>query len=190
MSENRTPATDEKPATPEDEFVAYLESLLEQDDRAALAALRRGLGKEPGASVEMHPLVMPRLYRVKGRRREDAYFTVAALFGLYPRESWGADERQATNLGASLGLLHRSTEGDSVERRFVQMLNAPGEDLPQHLRQAVSLLKANDLPISWSELLADVIFWDGEERRVQRRWSRAFWRGGEPDAVPTATTEQ
>lgn len=164
---------------PEERFVDFLEDLLARDDRAALAALRRGLGKEPGAAIEMHPFVMPRLYGVKGRHREDVYFTVAALFGLYPRESWQGTDKRATNLGASLGLLNANTEGDSVERRFVAMLNARVEDLPSHLRQIVGLLKANGVPVDWKTLLTDMIFWNDDNQRVQRRWSRAFWQARE-----------
>lgn len=179
--------------TPEDEFVAFLESLLEQDDRAALAALRRGLGKEPGTVIEMHKVLMWRLPRAVSRRREDDYFTVAALFGLHPKESWRPSEnRRHTNLGASLGTLRDdlkrsgSDSDSSIERRFVAMLNAPKEDLDDHLRHAVGLLKANDVAVDWTQLLNDLRGWDNDSRWKQRDWSRAFWQNTEADGATPA----
>lgn len=40
-------------------FVDALNRLVAREDRAALAALRRGLGKPPGTVAEMYPLVEP-----------------------------------------------------------------------------------------------------------------------------------
>jgi CRISPR system Cascade subunit CasB len=62
-------------------FIEVLVALYEQEDRAALAALRRGLGKPPGETMEMHPYVVPFTQGLK-RKQEDAYYLIAALFGL------------------------------------------------------------------------------------------------------------
>ena len=43
--------------TLDDSFINYLESVLKRDDRAILAHLRRGLGKEPGTAMEMFPYI-------------------------------------------------------------------------------------------------------------------------------------
>lgn len=177
-------------------FIESLERLYVNEDRGALAALRRGLGKAPGTAMEMHHYVVP-FTRDLDRRREDAFYVVAALFGLYPRESWrrGAGEK-FSNLGASLKLLNKEKDSGGVERRFVALLNCRAEDLPDHLRQFVGLLKTNDIPIDWTRLLADVIRWDYDEN-VQRNWAKAFWAADhkpeidEPDATPEtdASTE-
>src|SRR2546421_8742005 len=84
-------------------FAEHLEKLYETEDRAALAALRRGLGKRAGEASEMHRYVLPYLRGVP-EWQEESYYLVAAFFGLYPSRNWrraeGDDQR--TNLGASL----------------------------------------------------------------------------------------
>ncbi len=161
----------------EERFTDFLEELYERDDRAALAALRRGLGRAPGEASEMHRYVVP---RVQGLNvwQEDAYYITAALFALHPGRSWGASDgaKQSTNLGASLGKMARENkESASIERRFVGLLNARTEELPIHLRNVISLLKSKEIPIDWTQLLKDINNWNRESRRVQRDWARAFW---------------
>ena len=68
----------------ENRFVAHLEKLHAADDRAALARLRRGLGKDSGTVAEMHPLVMPWLPTNLSVRQEDAFYLVAALYATHP----------------------------------------------------------------------------------------------------------
>jgi CRISPR system Cascade subunit CasB len=172
-------------------FIEALVELYEQEDRAALAALRRGLGRAPGETMEMHPYVAP-FTQGLSRKQEDAYYLIAALFGLYPRESWTRSEgRLSTNLGASLRWFANASSSASVERRFVALLNAHTDDLSEHLRQTISLLKSQDIPVDWRQLLRDVINWDDDDRFVQRNWSRAFWGAGEQESShdTTATTE-
>lgn len=174
-----TAATTEKTERGES-FIAHLEKLLAREDRAALAALRRGLGRPPGEAMEMHPIVAPLTGRLS-RAQEDAYYIVAALFGLYPKESWRGEKGQ-NNLGASLRWLARESGNDeSVERRFVALLNAHEDEVHEHLRQIVSLLKSKEVPINWAQLLRDVTNWSHEQRFVQRSWSKAFW--GASDAA-------
>lgn len=171
-------------------FAEHLEKLYLTEDRAALAALRRGLGKRPGEASEMHRHVLPYL-RGATRRQEDACYVVAALFGLYPSRNWrhGDGDDKLTNLGASLRLLTSENESDSsIERRFVALLNCRAEELPEHLRQIISLLKTKEAPVDWARLIRDINHWDSETRWVQREWSRAFWRAdGTAPAQEAAT---
>lgn len=165
-------------------FVAHLQELVKREDRAALAALRRGLGKTPGETPEMYRYVVPWVGSNAPRWTEDAYYLVAALFALH-QESWHAaeDRRGATNLGASLGFLKLKTESESVERRFVAMLNSHRDDLHQHLRHSVALLRSNDVAVDWLQLLRDIQSWGRPGYSVQRAWARAFWRGREEEAA-------
>jgi CRISPR system Cascade subunit CasB len=172
-------------------FIEALVELYEQEGRAALAALRRGLGRPPGETIEMHPYVAPFTQRLS-RKQEDAYYLIAALFGLYPGESWTSSKgRLYTNLGASFRWFANDSNSESVERRFVALLNAHTEDLSEHLRQTISLLKSQDIPVDWRQLLHDVINWDDDDRFVQRNWSKAFWGAGEHESShdTAATTE-
>jgi len=160
----------------DERFISALEHLVTNDDRAALAALRRGLGQRPGETMELYPYVVPYTQGLQYTSDENAYYIIASLVGLHPTPGWQrGDGKQLTNLGASLALL-KDDSGDSLERRFVALLNAHADDLPEHLRQAISLLKSKDKPVNWLRLLRDLKQWDREDRRVQRLWAKGFWR--------------
>jgi CRISPR system Cascade subunit CasB len=192
-------------------------------DRAALAALRRGLGQPPGAVPEMFQHV-PELARI-GEEREREAFLVASLFAWHPC-AWPAgmgDEERArpwrsqnfgnslAQLVAALSLRQRSrpavasvppgTRSDSgerpvsasqarpqpgVERRFVALLAADREDVGEHLRGLVGLLRQHDVPINWLQLLRHLGAWDRPDRDVQRRWARSFWGSTSSDESNTA----
>ena len=180
-----------QPRRRDERFIEALVELYEQEDRAAFAALRRGLGKPLGEAMEMYPYVAPFTQGLT-RKQEDAYYLIAALFGLYPSESWTSSEgRLRTNLGASLRWFATDSRGESIERRFVALLNAHTDDLSEHLRQTISLLKSQNIPVDWRQLLRDVINWDYEDRFVQRNWSKAFWGTGVQESTndPIITTE-
>jgi CRISPR system Cascade subunit CasB len=172
-------------------FVAYLAGLEEAEDRAALAALRRGLGKAPGEAAELYPYVVPRVPPAAGEQEEAAYYLIASLFAFHPA-LWPEDgvPTSRRNLGASLARLASGPDRQAaVERRFVALLNAHREDVPDHLRRVVGLLKAADVPVDWAQLLDDVRWWDHGERRVQRRWARAFWGSADDEEKTAAIAE-
>lgn len=158
--------------TLDENFITYLESVLKRDDRAILAHLRRGLGKEAGTAIEMFPYIA-RFVQGSYRADENAVFLVASLFGLYPTYSWKADEKVRNNLGKSMAFL--KDDSGSIEKRFVALLNSDEEDLPNHLRQIVSLLKSKDAPVSWHELLRGIKQWNRSDKRIQREWAKGFW---------------
>jgi CRISPR system Cascade subunit CasB len=159
----------------EHRFISALEHLVMNDNRAALAALRRGLGQRPGETMELYPYVVPYVQRLQYTSGENAYYIVASLVGLYPTPSWQrGDGKQLTNFGASLALL-KDDSSDNLEKRFIALLNAHADDLPEHLRHAISLLKSKDKPVNWLQLLRDIKQWDREDRKVQRLWAKSFW---------------
>lgn len=147
-------------------------------DRAALAALRRGLGKTPGEAAEMFPYVIPWCGEDMSEYRQNDFFLVAALFALhqgttapYPTIT----DARRNSLGGSFRLLKTKTERGSIEKRFVALLNASRDELDEHLRYAVSLLKAHNVGIDWAQLLHDLSDWNRSSRLVQRRWAYGFW---------------
>jgi CRISPR system Cascade subunit CasB len=70
-----------KAVSREERFVTYLEQLEHAEDRAALAALRRSLGKSPGEASEAHRYVLRFNPPV---REEETYYLIGALFALHP----------------------------------------------------------------------------------------------------------
>ena len=190
-----THATNAPPASDRaTRFITHLAGLAEREDRAALAALRRGLGRRPGEVADPCPYVDPWLHDDDPPWVEAAYFTVASLFALHPLV-WRRSDAEPTgprNLGASLDRMAPSHDSarPGVERRFTALLNCDSEDLPTHLRHAVGLLSAKETPVDWAQLLRDVLAWSHPTRRVQRAWARAFWRQAPPTAESDSQSTQ
>ncbi len=148
-------------------FIGYLLNLAKegQEDRGALADLRSGLGKEPGQMARVHRHVVP--YLPEQRYNDRWYYVAATLFGSFPRHQKGR------SLGAAFQPLR--SKSDSMDTRFVALLNAHPDDLDDHLRHVVSLLKANDQPLDWFCFLSDLLQWDHPEGHVQLKWARDFF---------------
>lgn len=177
-----------------DSFVAHLQTLALRD-RGALAALRRSLGFAPGAYPPAYPAV--ERFAVHGQENDplrQALYLTAGLFALHPMH------RSGRPLAAAIGQAMRQRQSDSIEKRFIALLAADAESLPNHLRQVIALLAADGAAVDYAELLDDLSRllrrWNEEQHdRVHQRWARAFYRAAEPpdsktDAAitPAATT--
>jgi len=149
-------------------FIGHLLNLAKegQEDRRALADLRSGLGKKPGEMARVHKHIVP--YLPKNNYNDRWYYATATLFGSFPKYK----------NGYSLGRAFRTlrAKSDSMEARFIALINAHPDDLDDHLRHAVSLLKANEQPLDWFRLLYDLIQWDHPDGHVQLRWARDFYK--------------
>ncbi|XWX05449.1 type I-E CRISPR-associated protein Cse2/CasB [Aggregatilineales bacterium SYSU G02658] len=156
-------------STSESQLVTYL--LKHQEDRAMLAALRRGLGMRPGAVPDMLPYVVP--FVRSGRWQESTVYLIASLFGLHPSHT------PHGNMGAHVRKLApmQSDGNDAVERRFTALLRTEDVDLEYPLRQMISLLKTKEIPVNWHQLMSDIARWNHPElrRNVVRRWASSFW---------------
>ena len=156
-------------------FIGYLLSLAREghEDRGALADLRSGLGKDPGQMARVHKHVVPYL---AGESYDDRwYYVTATLFGSFPKH------RAGDSLGAAfrpLAFPAKEPKKDSIGARFVALLNAHRDDVDDHLRHAISLLRANERPLDWFRLLDDLLQWDHREGRVQLKWARDFYKTG------------
>lgn len=149
-------------------FIDFLKKLKREKNRAAMAHLRRGLGKPAGTTTEMYPYIGKFLPKEPNYKYENALYLVGSLFGLY------SDAKNTKeNFGSSM--LQIEGVGGSIEKRFVALLNANYEDLHQHLRQAVGLIKAKEKPINWERLFTDIMYWENDNRKVQQDWARGFW---------------
>jgi CRISPR system Cascade subunit CasB len=178
-------------------LIARLVQLKERDDKAALAALRRGLGKPAGTVPEMFPYVEPFIPVNEYARHVEAAYLVASLFGLHPNHGESSEEarsRQQRGFGASLAQLRRregsTDEDEGVARRFGALLNCDREGLPTHLRHLMTLLhsRSRDTPIDYSQLYNDIARWDAPDHYVQRNWAAGFWRRAPANTDTTAPT--
>lgn len=187
-------------------FVSYLRGLSSQD-LGALATLRRSLAGEPGTDVRAFKWIEKRLPMNHGVRERKVYYLVAGLWASIHTasiirsatvdeageamlaaapEAVAATEttrRARGSLGSVIARLQERRGGDGVERRFITLLDADDAQLPDRLRQMVQLLRTEEeisRQIDWPGLLHDLLQWDRDDRRVQRRWASDFYRAADP----------
>jgi CRISPR system Cascade subunit CasB len=150
-------------------FIEFLEQ--SHEDRAMLAALRRGLGRKPGEAPSMFPYVVKFLPQNPHQNYEVNVYRIASLFALHPVSI------SSGNMGTHLHKLAGVQVDDAAtERRFIQLLNQRIEAIDIPLRQHITLLKANDIAVNWHQLFYDLNYWDHDDHFVQRQWADAFWR--------------
>jgi CRISPR system Cascade subunit CasB len=164
-----------------DRFITRLEALggIAPDsnpDRSALAALRRSLATWPAPPPDAVRVVAPFLPEQSTGWWETVHYLVAGLFALHPCQAEKETEHART-LGVALRQATSGDTGQGPERRLLALLGCKSEDLPNHLRHAVSYLRARDVPINYRRLMQDLLRWDRGEGSVQRRWGRDFWAG-------------
>lgn len=151
----------------QERLIEHLFQLAQREDRGALAALRRSLDEEAqsfAGAAQVIARVLPS--ELRRQQEEDAYLT-AGLFALAPSDA-----------GLPLPVaLRRVAEGgaSSIELRFTAMLAAGREDLPSHLRHAVTLVRSKGLELDWADLLDSLSGWSHASSYVQKRWARHFW---------------
>lgn len=148
-------------------FVSWLEHLKGQKGwTGARAALRRSLAFALGAYPPAMPYVEPWVKGEEGWRRE-AHYLVAALYALKDGE-----HQPGRTLAQALRQAKESRNSESLEKRFLALLDADRDQIAYRLRQAVGLVEGG---LDFAQLLDDLLFWFHPERRVQARWAREFY---------------
>lgn len=173
-------------------FVAHLEGLATgREGRGALAALRRGLGADPGTAPSTWPYVARYLPQEVSRREEEVCYLVAVFFALYQRAGQVVVKPSEPHwdMGATLNRVadRRRVARPGIERRFLALLDARFEDVPHYLRQLIVQVREAAVPIDWAQLFRDLLHWSASDLRVQRRWASRFYAQQEeakPDAEP------
>ena len=151
----------------QERLIEHLFQFVRREDRGALAALRRSLDEEPqsfAGAAQVIARVLPSDLR---QQQEDDAYLVAGLFALAPAES-----------GLPLPVaLRRVADGgsSSIELPFTAMLAAGREDLPSHLRHAVTLVRSKGIDLDWTDVLDSLSGWNHSSGYVQKRWARHFW---------------
>lgn len=178
------------PSSRDEDFANWLVELATKDLRGELAALRRGLMYEEDQLFQLFSHIPPRfLHQLNYRQDEQDHLLVAALFAYHPacysREQLQQDR---CNMGDSLRQLAKAKQSEAnstesellsepLKRRFEAMIACPRGELHEHLRQCISLLKSDSIPVDWAQLLCDLHAWNWSRHPVQWDWSRAFFVG-------------
>lgn len=164
-------------------FMKYLTSLNTDKNRGTLAVLRRGLAGNPIEDLNLYRFVARRVPDSdRGTPRESVYYLVAALYALQPESApdgnFGDHMKRVTQ---------KRNDLEAAERRFTVLLTASLEDLSTPLRQAVMMLKQNELPVNWTALFADLLHWNHPDKWAQRAWANSFWGYERPAENQTDT---
>lgn len=157
----------------------------DNDARGRLANLRYGLRDRLHADYpvgRVFPALTPGAL-TDNEERNEWRTLIAALFG-YAHDD--VEDAPGVSLGTALRSLYDKRKNDSLERRFMALLNADAEHLPGHLRQAVSLLKSEGEGLDWGRLLKDVCSWDAPQKPVHKRWTRDYYRARTPQEDESA----
>jgi CRISPR system Cascade subunit CasB len=159
----------------------------EPRQKAALANLRRGIGKAPGELPELWGEFladMPEEMFGKGEpsAAEWAVYTALTVFALHQQGHDPKTEpmhREGRGIGRAARLL---VESDNDEERIRNRFNiiatsADMRELTNHLRALVSLLKAKGIPMDYAALAADLYMYQFPAARsnVRLRWGQDFY---------------
>lgn len=102
--------------------------------------------------------------------KEADLFMIASLFALHPAS------KTTGNMGDHMRALAGKRSKKATENHFLHLLDKRRDTLESPLRRAITMLKDQDIPINWHQLMRDIRNWDHPDHFVQRNWARAFWR--------------
>jgi len=150
-------------------FVGHLKRLADPatGNTGAVAALRRSLAFQPGSYAQSFPYVEPFVSK-EGWPRKTLYL-VAGLFAEHQRHLPNRPFARA------LAELRQEKDRESLERRFLALLDADEDQIAYRMRQNVRLIA--DRPFDWEALTKDLMSWFHPDRFVQVRWARQYYGG-------------
>lgn len=159
---------------------------------SALARLRRGVGREPGADLDLIELTFSNLESVSAGLPEEptlnerAAFTAICLYALHqqsrPEQSM---HRSGYSLGRSARELSRAASGQGngeldpgVTRRFVALGTAESwEETVHHARGLIQQFRAARIPLDYGRLAEDLVALQNPSTvsAVRTVWGRDFY---------------
>lgn len=157
--------------------------------RKILAEVRRGARNSLHSSYDF-ARVAPHIGPYLSDKMTDADEWLSVIGALYAAAYANVPQINGVSLGKSLRLLRDSDKGnDSLEARFMALLNSREENLPGHLRQLIGLLDSaqKGIGLDWFQLLDNVQAWNRSQREIQKRWLRDFYRADRRDDALTST---
>lgn len=107
------------------------------------------------------------------RRGEARYFAAACFHCL-----WDADAERIALEQAFFQLGKDEELSGSLEHRLVTMLDFPWEEdgfLLTKLSRMMKLVRSKGIAIDCNSLLEDLLYWNAENRSVQKKWARALY---------------
>lgn len=167
---------------------------------AALARLRRGVGKEPGELLDILEFTFSTDFvdsddPESASPAERAAHLAMTLFAAHQQSRGERMHRRGVGLGTALRSLHSGDPKslpDPLIRRFRMLGTADSlPELSHHLRGVVQLLRAGAIPLDYGLLADQLVAWQRFDRNtVQLNWGRQFYRTPKRDRSDSDSTEQ
>lgn len=153
--------------------------------RAALARLRRGIGKPVGALPDLMEFVVdteaPQPHSDQATRSEIAAYTALTLYGLHQQSQSRRMHDSRTPFARAVGAMRFSDgeENDGVLRRFQALATATDmAEFVQHTRGLITLLRGAERGFDYGQLAGDLVYFQNPRTvdRVRLTWGRDFYR--------------
>ena len=161
-------------------FIEWLEDLNAKDTKVR-AVLRRSLAFDPGTFAPAYPYVEPFVQDQDNSWRREMLYLVAGLWAAHWREGMNEAPMPIGKACAAFDSEKRRTmsmddrrKPSSTEKRFVTLLDADSDQLPNRLRQMIALLK--EQAIDFDALLKGLLYWNDDQKRTQNAWARDYYR--------------
>jgi len=171
-----------------EKMVEYLVKLAKNEDRGALASLRRLASDNVGATAAYRHVLafVPEGDGPRQRADVQRYLQIAGLFGVHPHHhgpaGTGGESAAAyaprRNMGHVMAEVSGGKDDNATERRFLRMLESHEEELPTHLRHAISMAagaQGGTVGVDYVQLYWDLRYWTSDDRKVQLRWARSYY---------------
>lgn len=170
--------------------------------RAALAQLRRGLGRQVGEVPEILEYTVnpdaPRPWSDEPTWDERAIHIAMTLYGLHQQSQAKPMHVPGLGFGVAVGALRYAggAENPGVLRRFQALGTATDlDELVHHARSLIALLRGAERGFDYGSFAEDLAAYQDPRRvdRVRLRWGRDFYRVTAPDQTDqtrSATTEE
>ncbi|MBL6280236.1 type I-E CRISPR-associated protein Cse2/CasB [Micromonospora fiedleri] len=149
--------------------------------RQTLARLRRAFSGG-NREAEAYDVVFPFEPPID---EQDLWLLIAGLFALHPH----GNTARGRTLGTAMQTL--VDKRPSTARRFTQLLSLDPTAMPHYLRQAVQLLRTEDIAIDYLRLLNDLVEMRSSRERahqIRLRWARDYHKPTRPPRSKNSPT--
>jgi CRISPR system Cascade subunit CasB len=164
---------------------------------AALAQLRRGVGKPVGAIAELWQLTLegvplPPRYGDQPTTNERAAHTAMTLYALHQQSRSEPMHRPGQSIGTAARILaQRSPSAEATRRRFEALGTATTfEEVSHHARGLISQFRTYGVPLDYGQFADQLVglLHPASADRVRLSWGRDFYRPAahEPTTNQTA----
>lgn len=157
------------------------------DSTRALAELRRGIGKEPGDQPQLWGYFLEGMPESmmginEPSRAERAIYTALTLFALHQQ---GSDPNsslmhcEGVSFGTAVSKMRTEYNKESLGRRFrIASTSSSVEELANHLRSMIQLLKRDGIGLDYGMLASDLYLFQFPEfaSRVRLKWGEDYYR--------------